>query len=288
MYEVTSLTKNNMGEFKKLNALKDEFNRVNKDYFKIYNRLNSFQKFLLRKKVRLLKYNYEYIGYIWIGNTSKSNCEISAMNIIGHINEIEGFKNLLSILKPYSVLIYECEKKDCNFKVLEELGFKKHKGIIEMTNILNKVINIEIPIDISFEKLIRGKDEKLRCIIQNKIFEKNDRVPLNIDDIYYDEMQSYYYDDGAIFIKKGNCYIGYGQIIVKEGICYIVNFGILKEYHNNGYGKIFLTYLLNFIYNKRKNIVKIKVDSDNYNAVKLYKSLGFNEDKEVYKWSLDT
>jgi hypothetical protein len=71
---------------------------------------------------------------------------------------------------------------------------------------VNESVNIEL-----FKK---GFHEQIRCNIQNEVFKNDSRIPLSIEDIYYDESQKYYYDEGSIFIKKANDYIGYGQIIM--------------------------------------------------------------------------
>ncbi|MCY6356667.1 GNAT family N-acetyltransferase [Clostridium sp. ZS2-4] len=286
MYELVELNKNNINQFKGLNALKDEFNKSNKDFFEIYYKQNCFQQFLQKKKVRLLKKNSTYMGYIWCENFRKYIYRIQALNIIDNKHLLEGYKTLIKSINNYSKIYYECEKNKYNFQLLEELGFYKINGIIEMTLVLDKCIEFTVEKGISFKQLIKGIDEPLRCTLQNRIFKHKDRIPLDIDDIYYDEIQSYYYDDGAIFMKKDNDYIGYGQIIIKAGDPYIVNFGLLNNWRNKGYGKIFMCYLLKILYDKDFKIVKIKVEPNNFNAIKLYKDFGFTEERELYTWVL--
>lgn len=286
MYELVELNKSNLNEFKDLNASKDQFNKLNKDFFKIYYNQNCFQQFLQRKKVRLLKKNSVYMGYIWCENLRKYIYKIEALNIINDENLLDGYKTLIKYIGVYSKIYYECEKNEYNFGILEELGFCKTNGIIQMTLTLDNYIEFMIEKGITFKKVIQGIDESLRCTLQNKIFKREDRIPLDIDDIYYDETQSYYYDDGAIFMKKNDDYIGYGQIIIKEDAPYIVNFGLLNKWRNKGYGKIFLSYLLKILYNNDFKIVKIKVESNNFGAINLYKSMGFTEERELYTWIL--
>ena len=92
--------------------------------------------------------------------------------------------------------------------------------------------------NITFSIVQKDKDEKARCILQNEIFNNDDRIPINIEDIYYDEAQEYYFDKGAIFIELDNKPIGYGQIIVEDKVAIIVNFGIIEKYRKEGYGKV--------------------------------------------------
>ena len=166
------------------------------------------------------------------------------------------------------------------------MGFKKIHGIMEMSQTLNSIKEMYVPSNIKFKKFIRGKDEAIRCFLQNTIFESKNRLPLTIKDIYYDEMQDYYLEDSAIFLKQGNSYIGYGQIIEKSKIPFIVNLGILPQYQNQGYGTLLLKYLLNMLYKKKKSFVKINVDPKNIRALELYKLLNFKEDFERSKWYL--
>jgi ribosomal protein S18 acetylase RimI-like enzyme len=137
-----------------------------------------------------------------------------------------------------------------------------------------------------FKRATIGEDEKLRCILQNKIFSSEDRIPLRVEDIFYDQVQEYYCNDGAVFLKLDEVFIGYGQIIMRNKEPYIVNFGILPTYQNNGYGKLLLMYLLNIIYYKGKSRAKIKVELNNSSALGLYKSVGFNEMSQNAKWFL--
>lgn len=286
MYELVELNKNNINEFRELNALKDEFNKLNKDFFKIYHKQNYFHQFLQKKNVRLLKKDSIYIGYIWCENLRKYIYKIQALNIINDENLLEGYTTLIKYINGYSKIYYECEKNKYNFDTLEELGFNKINGIIQMTLTLDNYIEFIVEKGITFKKMIKGIDESLRCTLQNRIFKREDRIPLDIDDIYYDEIQSYYYDDGAIFMKKYDDYIGYGQIIMKQSVPYIVNFGLLNKWRNKGYGKIFLSYLLKILYNNGFKIVKIKVEPNNFAAINLYKGFGFTEERELYTWIL--
>lgn len=286
MYELIELNKNNINDFRRLNALKDDFNKLNKDFFRIYYKQNYFQQFFQKKKVRLLKKDSRYTGYIWYENLRKYIYKIEALNIINNENLLEGYKILIKSINGYSKIYYECEKNKYNFEILEEIGFYKTTGIIQMTLVLDNYIEFMAEKGITFKKMIKGIDEPIRCTLQNRIFKREDRIPLDIDDIYYDEVQSYYYDDGAIFMKKDDDYIGYGQIIITDGIPYIVNFGLLNKWRNKGYGKTFLSYLLKILCNNSFKIVKIKVEPNNFSAIKLYKNFGFTEERELYTWIL--
>lgn len=286
MYNFDTLNKNNLDELIKLNKLRTNFNKLNKDFLSIYCSLNQLQKIIFRKKIYLLKNDSKYIGYIWVGNKINYTYSINSMYIIENPSIEKAYNYLLSKFNCYPKLTYRCEKNSYNFDVLEHIGFLKKKGVIEMSINTNNLFEFETPKNVHFKKLIRGKDENLRCIIQNNIFESEDRIPLYVEDIYYDEMQNYYCEDLAIFMKKDNICVGYGQIIFKKGFPYIVNFGLIKEYRNKSYGKLFLKYMLNALYKKGKTLCKIKVDSRNHAAIKLYTTLGFSSDREQNTWYL--
>jgi GNAT superfamily N-acetyltransferase len=197
------------------------------------------------------------------------------------------YRLLLNSIRANSIISYTCEKNDINYDILMRLGFNKVKALFEMKIVLDSIFQIESLSHVKFHKVIRGRDEKLRCIIQNNIFNSDNRIPLKVEDIYYDEMQDYYCEDGAILMKVNNIYIGYGQIIMKDNYPYVVNFGVIEDYRNKGYGKMLLKYILNILYKKGKKLVKINVDSENKLAIKLYESVGFINDKERSQWILN-
>ncbi|WMJ81928.1 GNAT family N-acetyltransferase [Clostridium sp. MB40-C1] len=291
MYEIIPLTKNNLYEFKKLNDLKNKFNEINKDFFEICDNKNPFQKFLEKRKIKLLKKDSCYIGYIWSENVKKSIYRIQSMFVINRNSNtlLEEYKLLLDSINGYSKLYYDCVKNSFNHKVLNTLSFIRSKGFLEMSLDLSDInINpFDKPDYVSFKKVLIGHDEELRCFIQNAIFQSKDRIPLEPRDIYYDEIQDYYFGKGAILIKYGDNYIGYGQIILRNGTPYIVNFGIIQEFREKGYGKILLSYLLNILKENNYNKVNIHVDFNNYSAIKLYKYFGFEIKKETYTWVLN-
>lgn len=286
MYELDVLTKENLNEFNKLNEYRTNFNKLNKDFWQSYDTLNNIQFLLLKKKIKLLKRDSNYIGYIWIGGKVNNAYEINSIYIIENNNILNDYSYLINNLNLSHPIMYTCEKNHYNFNVLSKIGFTKINGILEMSQHLNSIKKIHVPSDICFKKFISGKDEALRCFLQNTIFNSKNRLPLTIKDIYYDEIQDYYCKDYCVFLKKGNIHIGYGQIIQKNKIPFIVNLGILPKYQNQGYGTIFIKYLLNILYNKKKYFVKINVDPKNIKALELYKLLGFKKEFERSTWHL--
>ncbi|SMC16992.1 Acetyltransferase (GNAT) family protein [Clostridium acidisoli DSM 12555] len=286
MLSCVNLNNNNINNLKKLNDDRKIFNNINKDFFKFYNDLNFIQKHFRKKLVKLLEDSGKYVGYIWINNDSRKYYRIESLSININEDSVKCFKMLLNSISLKGSFIYECEKNNFNYKVLKEIGFKKIQGTLEMCCNLIGTKHLEIRKDISITKFLSNQDEKIRCYIQNKIFEKDDRIPLSIQDIYFDESQDYYFEDGCYFINIDDKPIGYGQIIVNDSMPIVVNFGILSEYRKNGYGKYFIKFLQNVAVKNGFKEIYIKVDWDNRIAFELYKSVGFKVDKEIYKWKL--
>lgn len=286
MYELCNLNKENIKEFRKLEGLKQNFNILNKKLDDNYFVKYPFFSYLFRKRIKLLKYNGNFVGYIWVEGSDILTYNINSMYVIETINLTSAYNYLLNSFKGYTLLLYDCEKNSYNFSILENLGFKNCKGVINMEIYIEEPYIVTVPEFISFRSVFIGKDEELRCTLQNNIFYHENRIPLKIEDIYYDEMQDYYCNDGAVFIKHNEVYIGFGQIIKRCEELYVVNFGILPKYQHNGYGKLLLKYLLNIAFSKGSRKVKIKVSQDNLLALSLYNALGFKEISHKAKWYL--
>ena len=290
MYNLIKLSLKNINTFRKISKINTNFNSLDKDFFLQYDKYNIIQKIFLRKNVYLLLEKQEdnsqinYIGYIWFERYNKHHSFINSIKVIGSTNLISCYKNLFNTLSDSKLISYECERNEVNTDILLELGFKITKGVMELEKKCVESLNEYLPKDITFSMVEKDKDEKVRCLLQNEIFKNNNRTPIHIEDIYYDEAQEYYFSEGAIFIKLGGTPIGYGQIILEDNKAIIVNFGIIEKYRKEGYGKALLNYLLNVAMDNNFSKVSLKVDSGNKAALNLYFSLGFNIKSEFCTW----
>lgn len=284
MYKSINLTLKNIDNFREINKFNTNFSLSNKDFFALYDNSNIIQKLFMRKNVNLLIEENNYIGYIWFEKQNKYHSSINSMNVIEESNQIYFYKTLISSVVNNSIITYECEDNKVNIDILNKLGFIRAKGFRELEKQCFEYFNTFVPSGITFSIVEMNKDEKLRCLLQNEIFKNDDRIPINIEDIYYDQAQKYYFDKGAIFIKFNNKPVGYGQIIVEDKSAIIVNFGIIGKYRNVGYGKVLLGNLLNIAMDNNFSKVSLRVDSDNIVAFNLYSSLGFKIRKEFYTW----
>lgn len=285
MYKIVSINRKNFQWVKVIESNKNSFNILNASFSDTYDKSTFTQRFRMRRRVKLLLSDEHYAGYIWYHDRDNKNGSICSMYIVPGLDDIPAYSLLVKSL-PYKTVTYICEKNNYNNEILEGIGFNKCNGTLLMHNIIYAAFSDELMPFIEFEQFKKNSQEDLRCKIQNAVFESNERVPLNVEDIFFDEMQNYYIDDGAIFIKYKNQYIGYGQIIIENNIPTIVNFGIIKEFRQKGYGQEFMKYLLNLLYKKGCNEVKIRVNANNYSAINLYTKMGFKTENEQFEWKL--
>ncbi len=287
MFNCVGLSKKELTAMKELNNSRKYFNELNDDFFEDYISVGFAQQIFMLKRVKLLKLQSEYVGYSWISVKNRKTSIINSINVEEGLDAYKACSILLSSNKGKTDLCYLCSKNDFNFRVLAELGFKKGNGTIEMYKHIDGINNFLCDENISFQVFQKGVNEKIRCDLQNEIFKNSNREPLTAQDIYYDELQNYYYNNGSIFIKYKDKYIGYGQVIFESDYPTIVNFGILKEYRSHGFGKMLLEHLLNVIKKYHYDYAFIRVKSENERAIKLYRSCGFEINKESYNWTLN-
>lgn len=288
MYKCIKLVKRNLRYFRELNRERAVFNSLNRDFFQTYDNCNFAQQIILRRKVKLIKDKFKYIGYIWTDLYHKNICNINALNVICRCNSIDSlpYRCLINTIRENCTVKYLCENNNYNFSLLKSMGFEKKEGTLILYKELSENIHFILNGGLEFEVLQKGRDEEKRCEVQNKIFEDEHRVPLTLEDIFFDEVQDYYFEKGAVFLKKDNRYIGYGQFILENNIPVIVNFGIIEECRGKGYSKYLLIYLLKMIYFNGFNKIIIKVRDSNYRALNLYKGVGFEVKKEQYHLEL--
>ncbi|WP_027623504.1 GNAT family N-acetyltransferase [Clostridium lundense] len=282
MCKCIRLNKNNIEQFQILNNNRLGFNKLNDDFFSCYNSSNIIQRLFLKRTITLLISGNKCVGYIWATLKDKDSYIINSLNVYKCSDEEKYISLLLGSLKVGYIASYTCESNGRNIYALEKAGFKKIHGTVKMELCMEENFNPEINNEVKFKILEKGKEENIRCVIQNEVFKNDTRIPISIRDIYFDQCQNYYFDDGAIFIMKDKAYIGYGQIILDNGIPIIVNVGILKEYRGKGYGKALINYLLKLTSKYKFNKVLINVDWNNKIALELYKKCGFKIITEQY------
>ena len=282
MITIEKLSLFNIDSFRKLYNENYRSYICDKDFFTLYDKESFILRYLLRKQVRLFKFNNKYIGYIWYDESKKCNT-----NSIYSIYVLEEYINLfdstsLSFVKC-DTLKFDIEENKNIKKLLNKLGFVILSNVCLMKFEFPLKL-IEVNEELEFRHFVKNHDENLRCEVQNNIFYSENRVPLEPDYIFEEENQDYYINDFSVFLcNKNNC-IGYGQIILSNGLYTIVNFGIIEEYRCQGYGQTLLNYLIELCQINSINDIYIRVEKDNYKAVSLYNKVGFRECASYYTW----
>lgn len=283
------LTLNNMRIFTRLhnNSLREV--TYDRNFIEYYINQNFLIKMILRRFVKIIKINGEPVGYIWAEFLNGDFSRVFSLYVdTRFINLLN--KSMLSYFDG-RILSYESVDNEKNKIILSNLGFtEKSYSILMSMNIESysdeKIDEVKsnINYNLSTRKMIIGKDETLRCNIQNQIFEHNTRKNLTISDIYEDEAQEYFLKDLCIFGQVQNSYIGYGQIIFSRKMFTIVNFGIIKSFRSLGLGKLFLHEIILYAKNNGIKELAIRVDSTNLQAINLYKWIGFKKKYDIISW----
>lgn len=263
------------------------FNMFNESFYEIFNKSNIIKKLFLKKNFRCIEANDKIVGYIWWRNIDKNYCEIKSFCIDeNNITDEEIRKIKLELNSKNKNIIYETFNRGEIPAILLKLDFNK-KDITEVM-CLNKKLKFqcENTDKIMFRTFKRDKDEEVRCDLQNNIFDEEERIPLTLNDIYYDEYQSYYIEDLSIVMEYDNIPIGYGQIIKSKSEYTLVNFGIIDGYRGNGFGKILLKRIINLAIDKNIEELYLRVSAKNNIAKNLYKSVGFREIGKIINWEM--
>lgn len=279
---IEKLSNNNVSSFKQLLKESQSDLLFKFDFYSYYNERSFLVKYFIRKNVKLILVNGEYVGYIWFDFKSLKTLTINDLYI-----RKEYFYYLNSyILKSFNsdYILFETYETSYMIELLKILNMKRIRISQIMEYKDNNLLNEKNQEDVSFAEYAKNKDAKIRCEIQNNIFENENRAPLSIDDIYYDEKQDYFLDNMSLFMKLKEKYIGYGQIIYTRGLYMIVNFGVIKEFRSKGYGRVFLNALIKHFKEKINSNIFIRVDSNNKIARKLYEKSGFMDKGIISTW----
>lgn len=265
MYRLETLNNSNLNfinEFDITNEYKEEL-------IEICTNKNIFKKLLLGKNIKYIKSQQKYIGFLWYSKLQYQVYKIHCIKFIPEYSTFEYYKEVFKFFNSCNSIIIS-ENNNLNTTLLIELGFSVERAIIEMERDINSYEEQNNDENISFATFKEGKDEKHRCLIQNKVFDSANRQSINKEDIIYEKYQNYYIPEGCIFIKHKGVHVGYGQLIKKDSKIYIANFGILPEYRGKGYGKKLLKYIVNIAHDLGNSKIYLKCDKKNIEAVNLY------------------
>lgn len=282
MYRLETLNNSNLNfinEFDITNEYKEEL-------IEICTNKNIFKKLLLGKNIKYIKSQQKYIGFLWYSKLQYQVYKIHCIKFIPEYSTFEYYKEVFKFFNSCNSIIIS-ENNNLNTTLLIELGFSVERAIIEMERDINSYVEQNNDENISFETFKEGKDEKYRCLIQNKVFDSANRQSINKEDIIYEKYQNYYIPEGCIFIKHKGVHVGYGQLIKKDSKIYIANFGILPEYRGKGYGKKLLKYIVNIAHDLGNSKIYLKCDKKNIEAVNLYIGEGFKTIDTYHEYKKD-
>lgn len=288
MYRIERLNSYNKVHIKELNLKAKNFNKYNEDLYEYLNDHPWYKRVMLGDKIYLLKFQDNYEGFIWYVKEVDGSFTIKSLYICPEY----ATRNLLRSVSQKVFtgldghLFYSCTYNDDINNILNSLGFKINNSFVELALDLNTVEYFHIP-DHNIQDFAENFHEETRCFIQNEVFHSENRVPLRVDDIIYEERQNFYIKKGGILIRANNKYVGYGQIILTNNEPYIVNVGILNEFRHDGLGNILMKALINRCKHLKYDKVYIRCYKDNEVALKLYKQLGFKEETSMYNWVLN-
>jgi len=274
----------NINHFRKLYNKNENAYICDKSFFEVYDEESFIIKYIKRKQIKLFKVNNEYIGYIWYEYPSDEGLSnIYAIYLKDKYIELLNSKILSSF--KIDTFKFDMLSNSKSSHIMKKLDFN-----VNSNTILMKMRTINVNTHFSENKVLfrhfrERKDEELRCMIQNSVFDEKNRIPLSVQDIYCEEEDEYYIKNFGVFICKENGQaMGYGQIIFNKGVYTIVNLGILDKYRQQGYGEMLVKYLIELC---RKNSIKniyIRVDKNNHKAISLYSKIGFVEYQSFVSW----
>lgn len=283
MIEVEKLSNDNMEEFHNLLDEAKSINPFIKDFINYYDSKSFIYRYLIRKCVFLIKFDNLLIGYIWVEVSAPESVKIYDM----YINEkyIRYFTGKLMLILKTKIVTLESFENNYTLSLFKALDMIRVRITYLMKYDGKNIEKLKVADNISFRLYKNKKDAIIRCDLQNKIFYNNSRIPLSVDDIYYDEKQDYYLDDFSVFILINGIEVGYGQIIKSRNMYQIVNFGVLKEYRGLGLGKLLLNRLLYLADEcSIKDNLYIRVDTNNKPAYNLYSSSNFKKIGNFSTW----
>ncbi|WP_406541201.1 hypothetical protein [Clostridium ljungdahlii] len=162
MYKCVKLTSKNLKYFRELNNKRYLFNPVNEDFFKTYDRYNFAKQLILRRRVKLIKKDLHYIGYIWSDISHNKMCTINAMNVLCNCIAPDNspYKYLINTIKEPCTIKYICQNNNYNFNLLKSIGFKKGEGTLTLYKNLLENIPLIFDKKLQFKIFEREKTNK--------------------------------------------------------------------------------------------------------------------------------
>lgn len=273
----------------------DSFNPYNQPPDPGYKSLNMMQRvvhrssdhlvFYRKQPVVFLRYHQHREGYIM-------ECLIFDDGVGAPINELKDFLReeiykKISTEDPVRSISYVTFDVPESHDFLTHLGFYEHKNhrLMELAN--NRYKKNEWNPSIDFIVVQGSQDLEVRTAVQNEIFHRPGRVPLQLADVQMEVKSKTYLPALSLLLYYEKRPVGYGQIVRNIDQDFLVNFGIIPSFRGKGLSKILLRELLNRSAKEDIREIALIVDDDNKVAITLYESMGFEAVGNEIHWRLD-
>lgn len=270
MYKLESINNSNLAMIDKFNLNEEYLNEL----IEICSNKNIIKKLLLSKNIKYIKDDSKYIGFMWYSKYYFKGYKLHCIKLSEKYHSIDYYRYIFDNFEESSEVLIS-DNNNLNKDLMISLDFTINRSIVEMYLKDIKSYDEELNKAVSFRTFVNGVDEKVRCSIQNSVFQSINRQAIEIEDVIYEKLQSYYLPEGCIFINTQGEDIGYGQLVKKDNKLFIANFGILPEKRSQGYGRALIRELLIVAKEMGFSEVYLRVDLDNKEAIALYEGEGF-------------
>lgn len=284
---------------KDLQAYRDEllaykdFNAQNEDLYEIFQRSSLFNKMQYKAGTRLIRVDDLPVMLIW-SEVRNYTAKIRAIIPFPILHSLAGdalfreimvrFLDSLPVHMDIRRMEYQVRNTPENERILDAMGFKVRKGILMMRSDISDILPPLRPVDV---KRYSMEDLKARVEIQNQIFSNKYRIPINSADVILEISKRSFIPELSLFLVKDGKYVGYGQITSNDRRYFLVNFGLTEDYRGQGLSRPFLQEILfqASLYGIRE--VHLEVNASNLRAIRLYESMGFQEEQNNSTWIYD-
>lgn len=270
------IDKNDYDVLKKLEKICIESDNISFKLELDYRLKNAMQSVAKENEINEFMYylDDELVGYISISNFGGDDLEITGM--VHH-----DYRNRGIFTQLFTLVQDECKKRKSNqilllcdnksysgIKFIEKFSMRHHHSEYDM--VLNKELFVKIDSNVLTVCKASDKDALAIANMQYDFF----GIDTEADDTFIIENIS----NGRIFIAKINdTNIGSVRVEVNSGVGGIYGLGVLSGHRGKGYGRELLIWSVEKLIEMGAEKITLQVDTDNDNALNLYKSCGFEE-----------
>lgn len=271
-----SLIRANLFQILKLNRIFTQHNK-NKNILNFYSDFKeSTLGYILNGDIHFIMKDSLILGIIIIDSCNK------LIHFMPIDNSISIFKLLHLLNRNLNVKGYALS---LNYKKINTENLKKFFSIKITENMMYMHLKLSVNSYKDYNNsallarnLIINKEENIRVVLQNKIFDNvENRNLLTLDEVLNEQSNSRFLKDFCFILEEYREPIGYGQILKFSNKYTLVNFGIIPKHRNNGYGYYFLKNIIRECSRANFKDLYLSVNKHNGSAINLYRKIGFEE-----------